>query len=1206
MKQGILLGVFMFFLTALMAQENCYNGVDDDGDGLVDLNDPECICDGIGAIVELDDAMTNPDFENFDCCPSSFSQMDCCTGWQTGTDATTDYMNSCGFILQGIIDAGLVPFPSGGGIVGGIYSDGWKEYLSTCLNTTLQAGYDFTLSFQLASAPINNNGTLCNGGIIDYGPVEVTLYGNTDCNSLYVPGTNCPASGGWVPIGTVTYNPVSAWSEVSITFTAPFDVNAFMIGAPCQLPGGYSGSPCYPYFVYDDMSLIGGGIITELTLTELGLPCDLDYGFFAEIDHIGGDWQWFFNGVAMNGETAQDFFVANNGWQSGTYQVVYSFEGECVMDSITVYIPPRDTVTEEVFYCPNSSVSCAGETFFNPGTYEVIIPLPSGCDSVVECVVTEYVLSPVTNIDIDTCGPVEIKVCGETFTETGEYYIYCIDWRGCDSIIVLNLRVLNPIAVIAPPALLECGPNADVVLDGSGSSINPLPTGSTTYQWLGPQDGFVGATDEPWAFVNKTATYCLVMTHENNGIICTDTACVTVQSAKATPEAPLLTGNFFGCVGDTSFINRMAVGTIQATSFDWIIPAGVPNLLALNDSTLRYIHSTPGSIPICARAVNECGNSDTTCIFLNTGLPTDTLINESTCDPSLAGLFTNQFTNQYGCDSTVTRVVALSPSNKTNLTATTCNPQMTGIDTLILSNQYGCDSMVILQTTLLPSNQVNLTFFTCDVAQAGLDTLNLFNQFGCDSTVYIERIYSGTYQETNTVTICGSGSNYIDTLTVTTGICDSLFLTAFVHLPLDTTWLTAETCDPSQVGSTVVLLPTSSGCDSAIITTVSLLPSDQTLVSGVTCDINDVVNTTLTLQNQFGCDSIVTISIQYVGVDTQYVQRTSCDPAQVGITTQTVPGINCDTIRVTTTTLLSSSQSQETITLCLNSGPARDTIYLQNVNGCDSIHIRNFEYTQLISELEINPEQCKGEANGVIVVTDMQGGTSPYEYRLGTGTWQSSTNFDGLAPGTYSLQIRDASGCADTLTGLVVAAGSTLAIDAGPDRVAEEGDIIDLTVQATQVLALTEWSATDPIACPTCFFTTLGPLTTKQTVTVTGQTAEGCSASDMFDILVRININVYIPNSFSPDNDGINDIFSVYGNKHVKGVRNLAIYDRWGNALYSRADLPINDPNEGWNGLFRDKMMDPGVYIYVVEVELLNGEIRLYKGDVTLVSKGKG
>ena len=117
---------------------------------------------------------------------------------------------------------------------------------------------------------------------------------------------------------------------------------------------------------------------------------------------------------------------------------------------------------------------------------------------------------------------------------------------------------------------------------------------------------------------------------------------------------------------------------------------------------------------------------------------------------------------------------------------------------------------------------------------------------------------------------------------------------------------------------------------------------------------------------------------------------------------------------------------------------------------------------------------------------------------------------------------------------------------------------------------------------------------------VTGWTLEGCSDSDALEVIIKTRGNIFIPNSFTPNGDGINDVFSIYGNDQVSRIRNLAIFDRWGNALYARSDLPINDPSAGWDGTFRDEVMDPGVYIYVVEVELVDGTVRLYKGDVTL------
>ncbi|MCB0695463.1 MAG: gliding motility-associated C-terminal domain-containing protein, partial [Saprospiraceae bacterium] len=573
----------------------------------------------------------------------------------------------------------------------------------------------------------------------------------------------------------------------------------------------------------------------------------------------------------------------------------------------------------------------------------------------------------------------------------------------------------------------------------------------------------------------------------------------------------------------------------------------------------------------------------------------------STCDPAQAVVDTIVFQTGQGCDSLVISTWALQPSSQSTNLKTTCDPFEVGVDTLWLQNQYGCDSLVITATSLLPSHTIHQTFSTCDPTQAGLDTLFLINQYGCDSTIYIERTYSGNYQETNQTLICGAGLNYIDTLLVTTGPCDSLFITEYTFESLDTTWLFGTTCDPAQVGISIAVQPSVLGCDSTVITTTSLLPTDSTLVSGVTCDPAGAIYNVSVLPNQYGCDSVVTTDIQYVGIDTLYVAKTTCEASQAGTMVSILPGVDCDTVLVTETTYVPFTTSEETIILCGQPGLLSDTIYLQNSVGCDSLAIRYYEYVSLSAQVQIQDETCAGDEDGRIEIMDMAGGQSPFEFQLDGGGWQSTSVFADLPPGTYSILIRDAGGCLDTITGLVISAGASISIDAGPDRIAVEGDMINLSAQATQNLSQVLWTASDPLSCPTCLQTSLGLLTASQTVVVTGWTPEGCSDSDALEVIVKPQITVFIPNSFTPNNDGINDVFSVYGNDQVVRVRNLAVFDRWGNALYSRTDLPINDPSEGWNGHFREELMDPGVYIYVVEVELLNGDVRLYKGDVTLV-----
>ncbi|MCF8239487.1 MAG: gliding motility-associated C-terminal domain-containing protein [Saprospiraceae bacterium] len=582
--------------------------------------------------------------------------------------------------------------------------------------------------------------------------------------------------------------------------------------------------------------------------------------------------------------------------------------------------------------------------------------------------------------------------------------------------------------------------------------------------------------------------------------------------------------------------------------------------------------------------------------------PSDTLyVSASTCDPALAGTDTLFLTNGYGCDSLEITITSLLPSDIVIVKDLTCDPNLVGLDTLIIQNQYGCDSLVITQTDLLPSSTKNIQLYTCDPSEAGLDTLYLTNQYGCDSIVYLNTTYTGIYQETNQVFLCGKGIPYSDTVTIISGPCDSLFITDYGYYPLDTIWQMGTTCQTVLAGIFVLVFPDANGCDSTVITNVILLPSDTTLVEGVTCNPAEEVNDIQTLSNQWGCDSTVFTSIMYIGVDTQFVQKTSCDPAQVGVVIQTIPGSFCDTIRVTETTWVAFTESRDTLTLCQTSGPASDTLFLTNQSGCDSLVIRAYQYTDLSADVEIVSEHCAGDADGEITVTQVLGGTMPYQYRLGSGPWQSGTLFSDLAPGIYSIEIVDGNDCALLLSGLAVSAGSTLTLDAGPDREASVGDLINLSVQSNLALQQVQWASKDVLACPTCTTTLLGPLTESQTVQVSGWSVDGCPGSDQINVLVKSRIKVFIPNSFSPNDDGINDFFTVYSDEDEIVVRNLAIYDRWGNALFSQSDLPVNDPSAGWDGRFRGDRLDPGVYVYVVEIEFPDGSLQLFKGDIAIV-----
>jgi gliding motility-associated-like protein len=112
----------------------------------------------------------------------------------------------------------------------------------------------------------------------------------------------------------------------------------------------------------------------------------------------------------------------------------------------------------------------------------------------------------------------------------------------------------------------------------------------------------------------------------------------------------------------------------------------------------------------------------------------------------------------------------------------------------------------------------------------------------------------------------------------------------------------------------------------------------------------------------------------------------------------------------------------------------------------------------------------------------------------------------------------------------------------------------------------------------------------------------GCRDEDKVTVIVDRRRFVYVPNVFSPDKDGDNDWFSVFAKEGtVRNIKSLEVFDRWGNAMYTITDFQPNDPALGWNGTFRGDDMNPGVYVWYMEVEFIDGVVELYKGDVTLI-----
>lgn len=279
-----------------------------------------------------------------------------------------------------------------------------------------------------------------------------------------------------------------------------------------------------------------------------------------------------------------------------------------------------------------------------------------------------------------------------------------------------------------------------------------------------------------------------------------------------------------------------------------------------------------------------------------------------------------------------------------------------------------------------------------------------------------------------------------------------------------------------------------------------------------------------------------------------------------------------------------------------------------NLVGCSSTDVVTVFANQDTPEMTIGLQQisCQGENDGMMSIESVSGGMEPYLFSLNGAPYVDADTFPFLDPGEYVLAVIDAEGCEDTLD-FVIEPPSEVSIELTTNLVGRPltnlGDPIQLVTIAS--LPLNEfdsihWTPDSLLNCTFCLDPMATPTEeTEFTVTVYHN---GCEATDKLTIFVEYQNPVYVPNIFSPNGDGTNDVFTVYPGPSVVEVKQFQIYDRWGEKVYENKDfVPDGTSNTGWNGNLNGKPMNPQVFGWWIEVELADGSIQFLEGDVTLV-----
>ncbi len=250
---------------------------------------------------------------------------------------------------------------------------------------------------------------------------------------------------------------------------------------------------------------------------------------------------------------------------------------------------------------------------------------------------------------------------------------------------------------------------------------------------------------------------------------------------------------------------------------------------------------------------------------------------------------------------------------------------------------------------------------------------------------------------------------------------------------------------------------------------------------------------------------------------------------------------------------------------------------------------------------------CFGDL-GSIVFNDVIGGVGPFMYSIDGGqTFSDETIFSNLTPGeTFDLLIEDANGC-EVFQQLTIPTVDSLSVNVAEPMVELElGESFNINAFTTfpdnEIVSIT-WTPEDGLSCTDCLNPTVTPgFSISYEVMVVSE--NGCVDNAVVQFRVDRNIDIYIPNAFSPHNDdGVNDLFMPFGKPSVVAtVQSFQIYDRWGEQVFFDEDFQLNDPARGWNGVFRDEDAPTGVYVYYIVLELVDGSTELFEGDVTLMN----
>lgn len=793
----------------------------------------------------------------------------------------------------------------------------------------------------------------------------------------------------------------------------------------------------------------------------------------------------------------------------------------------------------------------------------------------------------------------------------GTYTVTATDNEGCQSSNQDGTFIIgNPTELMITIDNLS---NESCPVGGDGSATLSVTGGSTpyTYNW-----GISGQTTETATGLSAD-TYTVTVTDDNQ---CAKTIDVTIAS----PQPPTITVNdsSVNCFNSTdgSLTVNYTAGSAAVTGVVWS-----------NNATTETIDNlAPGMYSVTVNAADGCSTVETAEVTAPTPIAVDNVQTAPTNCPGQGGGFANVIVS----GGTTPYTFSWSP----NTAATSNTNPLSGGDvyagtySVTINDANNCGA-IVEDNIVIPEPPAILADFTA------IDSVSCFNSAGVppDGEATITPYYEGqpnntmqqwniswqtiennpldvvTYHTDNGVLVSSAnnlpqGEQFI---VVSDGQCADTFA---VVIPTPDALLaigqaTPVSCNGDTDGSVTVTgqggtapytYNWSTG-DVNVTTVENLAPGD------VTVQVSDAKGCNFTLAAEVGEPD------EFMGVLLPETKDSvTCNGGNDAIISLSTVGGNPGNLTYNWQDGIANSN--ESIATDVGSGNWGVTI--TDSKGCKyETSVLITEPSPITFEYSYDSIACYGYTTPFQIDTVMGGRVTEYldyEYRFNITPPNRTISIYqpfNLHAGSYTVSVFDREGCEVSET-FTLTEPNELLVEL-PDLI--EIELGDTTTQLNPIifndfpLDSLIWTPSEGLSSDTIPNPYIRNSTSDITYTLIVVDANGCVGGDDVRVEIDRNRNIYIPNAFSPNNDGVNDAFGVFGCRGVEKILSGRVFDRWGELV---AELPLtgvapecNSPNGAviWDGTFRGKRAADGVYVYYVEVLFLDGVKLIYRGDVTIM-----